>query len=210
LDSRYAVDDFTQYQHIPVLEDADVQLNYCMPDEVRCIARLIKALSAQTVLEIGTQAGMTAYYLSRNLPPDGTLYTIDIATDMRASEEVLEGQRPELQPQDRIGWYYRARGCDNIVQIVGDSRVFNYADAGLTKLDLCFIDGNHTLDAVYRDVINVLRHMHPGSCLVWHDFDGVDSPDEHVKGAINQLISDHVLAAPVLTIAGTRVAYKVL
>jgi hypothetical protein len=210
MDARYVVDDFALYQRIPIVEDAEVELNYCMREEVCCIARLIKALGAKNVLEIGTQAGMTTYYLSRNLPHDGTLYTIDIAQERLAAQDLLEGQRPEILPQDQVGWYYRSRGAKNIEQLFGDSREFDYAAAGLTDIELCFIDGNHTLASVYRDVINVLKYMRRGSCLVWHDFDGLSSPEENVKGAIGKLIADQVLTPPVVTIAGTRMAYQIL
>jgi hypothetical protein len=181
-----------------------------MPNEVRCLARLIKACNAKTVLEIGTQAGMTTCYLSRNLPPDGVLYTIDITNYMLAAEDVLDEQCTEILTIDQVGWYYRVHNCKNVVQIIGDSRVFNYKNVGIREIGLCFIDGNHTSDAVYRDVINVLQYMHNSSYLVWHDFDGITSPDKDVKSAINKLLSNRILKPPIFTIAGTRMAYTIL
>lgn len=210
MQSDFISDDFTRYQHIPLVEDEDFQLNYCMPAEVRCLARLIKACDAKTVLEIGTQAGMTTCYLSKNLPPDGVLYTIDISKDMHAAAEVVDGQRPEILDREQVGWYYRARGCDSVVQIIGDSRYFGYREVGIREIGLCFIDGNHTLDAVYLDVMNVLQYMREGCCLVWHDFEGVSSADVDVKGALSKLLSDGVLRPPIYSILGTRMAYTIL
>lgn len=210
METHYTIDDFAQYQGIHIIEDVNVKLKYCRIDEVRCLAKLIKAFTVKNVLEIGTQAGMTTCYLSRNLPPDGVLYTIDITNHMQAAEDVLDVQRPEILTADQVGWYYRAHDCKNVVQIIGDSRVFNYKDAGIREIDLCFIDGNHTSDAVYQDVVNVLQYMHNGSCLVWHDFYGITSPDKGVKGAISKLLSDRILKPPIFTIADTWLAYTIL
>jgi hypothetical protein len=153
---------------------------------------------------------MTAYFLSKNLPEDGVLYTIDITKDMDAAEEVLDGQRPEVLNRDQVGWYYRERGCANVVQLIGDSRNFRYEDAGISEIGLCFIDGNHTLEAVYQDVLNVLPYMHEGCCLVWHDFEGIGTADVDVKGAISKLIADGVVRPPISSIVGTRMAYTIV
>lgn len=84
----------------------NLKLNYCRINEVRCLAKLIKAFNVKIVLEIGTQAGMTTCYLSRNLPPDGVLYTIDITNHMQAAEDVLDVQRTEILTADQVGWYF--------------------------------------------------------------------------------------------------------
>lgn len=38
-----------------------------------------------------------------------------------------------------------------------------------TKFDIIFIDGLHTEEQVGKDIINSLKHLNPGGCIVVHD-----------------------------------------
>jgi hypothetical protein len=63
-----------------------------------------------------------------------------------------------------------SKNLDNVVQLRGDSRSFNY-EALNQKFDLVFIDGDHHYDVVKSDTEKVFRHLvHEESVVVWHDY----------------------------------------
>lgn len=44
-----------------------------------------------------------------------------------------------------------------------------YFENNFEKFDIIFIDGLHHADVVYRDIINSLRRLNKGGCIVVHD-----------------------------------------
>jgi hypothetical protein len=44
-----------------------------------------------------------------------------------------------------------------------------YFEQNFEKFDIVFVDGLHHADVVYRDILNSLRRLNPGGCVVVHD-----------------------------------------
>jgi len=44
-----------------------------------------------------------------------------------------------------------------------------YFENNFEKFDIVFVDGLHHADFAYRDIVNSLRRLNPGGCIVVHD-----------------------------------------
>ena len=63
-----------------------------------------------------------------------------------------------------------SRGLDNVTQLYGNTRSFDFKGLG-RKFDLIFIDGDHHYDYVRNDTEQVIAHLvHEKSIIVWHDY----------------------------------------
>jgi hypothetical protein len=127
--------------------------------------RIARSLSPSNILEIGTYRGDISLGLALNCP-SATVFTIDICREMGI--EVPESQQHLFQFRGDVGKAFAGKGL-NIVQIFRDSRApSSYHD--LLPLDLSFIDGNHSFDAIVADSLNVLSASRNGATIVWHDY----------------------------------------
>ena len=83
--------------------------------------------------------------------------------------------------------YDQATGSfDNIVTIDADSREVELSEG--QQLVFGFIDGNHQPDHVRSDFYLVWRHLLPGGCVGFHDYD-FDLPE--VTETIDRLLAEH-------------------
>lgn len=79
----------------------------------------------------------------------------------------------------------------NIVQYYCDSRFFNYNQI-TEKINLYYIDGNHSYDYVFEDTKNIFNTMSDDSFVVWHDFKASNSsyiPYKKVALAVKNALS---------------------
>lgn len=93
---------------------------------------------------------------------------------------------------------------DKVIEILSNSRVLGYTN----KIDILFIDGDHSLDGVlndfnlYKDLVNV------GGYIVFDDYyDDVHSPD--VKLAVDSLVPNLVDYEIIGTFENTLEAYPI-
>ena len=106
---------------------------------------LIKELNPKVTVEIGTYKGFSAYWLAKD--NKGTVYTIDIK-DYGAEEALKE--------MDNIVFSYD--GSDKM------------AESWDKKIDLLHIDGNHTHEAVSKDLNIWLKHLNTETGVtIMHD-----------------------------------------
>jgi hypothetical protein len=116
------------------------------------------------ILEIGTHLGGTARNLAKE-NPDKIIYTVDWVTDTPTMQKEQLGDMPTMETAGKL-----AAGCSNVVQILQNSRDFDYFGK---DIGFVFIDGDHSYDGVKADTELALkshcdepRHM----TIVWHDF----------------------------------------
>jgi predicted O-methyltransferase YrrM len=138
--------------HSAVLDDiarGNEQRNLPLVDaEVGALLRVLAtALGAKRVLEIGTAIGYSGIWLAGSLPPDGSLFTLEIDPDR--AREAKEN-------------FARAGLADRISVIVGDAKLMVAKVAG--PFDLIFQDGAKQLYTPLLDrLVSLLR---PGGLLV--------------------------------------------
>jgi predicted O-methyltransferase YrrM len=140
------------HSHSAVLDDiarGNEQRNLPLVDaEVGTLLRVLAtALGAKRVLEIGTAIGYSGIWLAGALPPDGSLFTLEI--DPERAREAKEN-------------FARAGLADRISVIVGDAKLMVAKVAG--PFDLIFQDGAKQLYTPLLDrLVSLLR---PGGLLV--------------------------------------------
>jgi hypothetical protein len=150
-------------------------------NDLKIIYRTASSIKPGTILEIGTFLGWATVGLFVNAIY-ADVYTIDIHKEM--GKKVPGYQKFEVLPKDKVGQAFKDK-IPGIHQILGDSR--NAETYSLLKgktVDLVFIDGNHSFEAVLRDTRNVLRFVRKKSIIFWHDFNEVTG----VKKALNELV----------------------
>lgn len=147
---------------IPALEDVRVYSGAVeasqKQDELFPLLDKIAALAPKRVCEIGTSAGGTLYLLTRVSHPQALVISIDVVIPPNAeaarNRMVLSGQR--------------------LVSIRGDS----HAEATLRrvetllageKLDVLFIDGDHSYEAVRGDFERYAPLVRRGGLIALHD-----------------------------------------
>jgi len=147
-------------------------------EEGRCLYEsALKAGSLGPCLEIGSYCGKSTLYLATACKKNNSiLFSID---HHRGSEEQQPGEQyfdPDLfDPHNgRVDTFRefkttieRGEVEDTVVPIVCRSEVA--ARRWATPLSLVFIDGGHSIEAVYRDYNAWTGHIIPGGYLLIHD-----------------------------------------
>jgi predicted O-methyltransferase YrrM len=147
-------------------------------EEAKCLYDLAKdAARRGPCLEIGSYCGRSAAYLGMGCrEAGGVLFSID---HHQGSEEQQPGQEyydPDLldSATGRINTFplfsrtLRELSLeDTVIPIVARSEVV--ARFWNTPLSLIFIDGGHTVEAVFTDYNAWVSHLLPGGYLILHD-----------------------------------------
>jgi cephalosporin hydroxylase len=135
------------------------------PDEFAALCCLLKRHGPYpTYLEIGTASGGSALLLFREVGFDRVI-CIDDGRHPRAHE-----QRVNLS------------AIPNVTRHVGDShapeaREFLAAALNGSRIDLAFVDGDHSAEGVWQDLELTLPFCRPGSLLVLHDTNACEGVD---------------------------------
>jgi predicted O-methyltransferase YrrM len=164
------------------------------PGDRRALYYLIRLLRPARVLEIGTQAGASAVHLAAGLADahggaaERRLLTVDIR-DVNGAENAAWRQfRVPQSPADAM----RRLGLERMVEFrVG--RSVDLLREQAERWDLIFLDGDHRLKTVAREIPLAISRVTPGGFLLLHDFfpglrplwpDGkvIDGPQLAVRG----------------------------
>ena len=129
------------------------------------LSSLVKMVAPRAILEIGTFRGGTTWHLFHNAPPETIVYTFDLpegATpkDITDRELAMTTTREFLPESPRV----RLR--------LVDTRTWNGTLE--SKVQLAFIDGNHSYDGVRNDTEKAMGLLDEDGCLCWHDCLGRD------------------------------------
>lgn len=154
----------------------NMDLAVMRPVEVQVLATLTRHLNPRAVFEIGTYSGFTALHFACNTEEMAKIYTLDLPADHRPAPDA-----GRLSYDDQLVLELSQRNMNNrifrgtpqaakIVELFGDSRTFDFNPyAG--RMDLVFIDGNHSAAYVRSDTENAFRMLTERGVVIWHDFD---------------------------------------
>ncbi len=119
-------------------------------------------LDFRTYLEIGTWMGESIAAVSEIADK---CYSISMPDD---DKEIVDYFRNVLS-KNNFSRYF-SRGRENIVHFCGDSKTFDFNNIK-DKVDLVFIDGDHSYEGVRKDTENIFSFIDKeNSVVVWHDF----------------------------------------
>jgi predicted O-methyltransferase YrrM len=143
----------------------EVDINERRIRDAESLGTVMRNKKPMTALEIGTASGLATSLMSIN-SPDSKIFTININP-----EEITSGKGGKLttvaMKKEDIGREYRQRHLKNITQVYANTATW---EPDIGNIDLAFIDGCHDTEFVYNDTKKCLKHMKPGSFILWHDF----------------------------------------
>lgn len=125
------------------------------PRLAHILYRMVQHHQYNTCIEMGTSLGFTSMCITRGLPQTGILHTLEGAPEIAALAQK----------------HFRQTGTSpQIKQHIGNfNQTLPTLLGNINKVDLAFVDGNHTYDATIQYFNNLLPHMHNDSVLVFDD-----------------------------------------
>ncbi len=156
----------------------DLPRRYMNPGEVETLVALANSVKAETVLEIGCNAGRTSALLLHNVPTLKKLVGIDVPPGYAFAKHIQRNEVPQVPGifalhDPRFELKVRPRGA------------FEFEPHELPDADLIFIDGDHGREAVERDSWLAAELVRPGGMIVWHDYHDRGTVD--VKPVLDEL-----------------------
>lgn len=131
--------------------------------EMLYVLAIARQIEARRIFEFGTFLGRTTYHFASS-GPDVEVFTLDLPQDCNpwSFAAFVGAIYREMPPLGRIH------------EIREDAATFDPAPLSGT-MDLVWVDGDHSYDAVRNDTEKALRLVRPGGMVLWHDF-GPESP----------------------------------
>ncbi|RYI09689.1 MAG: class I SAM-dependent methyltransferase [Acetobacteraceae bacterium] len=133
--------------------------------DIEALTALLLALQPKRIFEIGTYKGASSELMLRLLPE---AQVISIAYVNPA--ETRQFNNDELGA-DEVGALVSAANRARYTQLIGDSHQIDpvafVRDHG--RMDLVFIDGDHSRDGVRQDTALADAILAPGGAIAWHD-----------------------------------------
>ncbi|WP_420422142.1 class I SAM-dependent methyltransferase [Simkania sp.] len=147
---------------------------------------LDQGIQVKKLAEIGVWQGRSSYFFAEFFP-EAHLYLID---PWKFSKQYLEkGLGPALSQKD-FDWALQnvQRLFQNNPQVSILQKTSHEAlDLVPSDLDLVFIDGDHSYEAVKHDILNWKKKVRPGGILAGHDYSS-DFPS--VVQAVHDCLKD--------------------
>lgn len=170
---------FNQYPpmdaHVRYIDVTPYSLSW---EETVAISQLTAWCKPNTLFEFGTFDGRTTIHLAMNATDRATTYTIDVQRGpFEFGADSLYFRR-SCVGEHFLGTPYE----DRIRMLTADSRSFDYAPFR-GRMDLIFIDADHSYSAVVHDSARAFEMIRPGGLVIWHDY--LTIPD--VTAAIQSL-----------------------
>jgi len=161
------------------LFNRDVKVTRSM--ETHFLATLVKELAPQSIFEIGTYNGFTTLHLAVNSPPSCRIFTLDLPPDYDAQKAGTDSYDDllviELSQKSINQRFYKKHPLEGkITELYGDSATFDFSSY-YGKMDIVFIDGNHSWRYVKSDTENAFKMLSDQGIIVWHDFDYIIHQD---------------------------------
>lgn len=169
-------------------------------DELTEFTRILRAARPRTVLEIGTAQGGAFWLLCQISAPDAVLVSLDLppvernSGGLRMAIDLQPMKRPDQTVHVVHGNSHNADVLERVRGLLGDRR-----------LDLLFIDGDHTYDGVRQDYEMYRSLVRSGGLIAFHDIVHSHWPGCQVDRFWHELSSDKSLQTT--SIVGREVSH---
>jgi hypothetical protein len=120
-----------------------------------------------TIVEVGSFKGRSSWTLARSCDPSVKVYCIDLWDDIYQKKFTpQEGEASQGPMYEEF--LFNVRDCPNIIPIRGNSTDISWPEK--EKVDLVFIDGDHTSPQVDKDIALWVTRLTANGVLSGHDF----------------------------------------
>lgn len=155
-----------RYQHFLAshleLQQADKIFTHLTISEKRKLFELASKLKSGYAVEIGSFIGASACFISAGLCEESKLLCIDTWEN----DAMSEGKRNTKDEFDHNTQYFQ----EKIIKIQGYSTEVKEEVLAITnKLDLLFIDGDHSYEGCKADWDLYIDMVKSGGCVIFHD-----------------------------------------
>lgn len=131
------------------------------------LAMIGQSLAAETIFEIGTYNGVTAWTFARNLPT-ATVHTLDLPAGVEPSLDLGPSDQENIV-QHASRAYEGTPEESRVVQHYGDSASFDFA-ALAGKCDLVYVDGAHSPAYIRNDTARAFELVGSSGAVIWDDY----------------------------------------
>ena len=161
-------------------------------DEVEALMDIAELIPENgTMINIGAGAGTSSLAVAESRP-DLHIVTVDIS-----------GGGPLGGLKNEINAFNNAEMEDQLPeQILGDSKEIG-KDWDRDKVDLVFVDGDHSEDGVRGDIEAWLQHIKDGGIIVFHDYSPVTWPK--VMKVVDEMMNGYKSILEIDTLKAFRV-----
>ncbi len=145
-------------------------------EEGNALYKCAKKFSPKVLLEIGSYKGKSANFFLRGMSHDAILHCVDTWQNDAMTEgkyntyDIFQNNLP-IEKRDQVVMH---RGTSDEMSKVWDG----------TQLDLLFIDGDHSKEAVESDFNNWSKFVKKGGLILFHDYTNPCGVKEVVEGLI--------------------------
>lgn len=172
---------FTKTRVNPTLSSIPFKLSYGS-EQTFLIKSIVEKYMAKTFFEIGTGRGTTSYAVS-SIPEIEEIHTLDIIPFHKKMNTAI-GYSPALASNKDLYDLISIEGKSKINFHQGTSNNFDIPSDN--KMDICFIDGNHSdPEIIIKDFLLCQKMMKSKGWIIWDDY----SPTEHkVKSVVDVIL----------------------
>ena len=148
-----------------------------------------EATDGAQFLEIGCWLGRSTCYLGQRIKESGKdirLFVVDTFEGVPEQDVQKSLEMQGASVLDQLLFNISEAGIADLVTVFPESSETAHTHFEDRSLDLVFIDGDHSYDAVRRDILLFAPKVQSGGVLAGHDYrDG-----EGVRRAVDELIGD--------------------
>ena len=177
---------------------------WAMPEnELMVLSSICQMLQPKNVFEFGTFTGASTLAIAANTPEQTQIHTLDIPPEDRRTH--ITGVGSDIPFDYVIGESFIGTRWESKIQMHHqDARQFDTRPLH-KKMDMIFVDSDHTYDFVKNDTTKATEMLAPGGVILWHDYRWDDDAPECV-GVTNLVDEFHQQHGRCLEIKGTRFA----
>jgi predicted O-methyltransferase YrrM len=140
------------------------------PGDRRALFYLVSAFRPEKLLEIGTHVGASTVYIAAALERDEPvtrrrLVTVDIEDVNEGANACWRTSGLPMSPRQMI----EQLNANIDVEFVVDSAL-NFFTRSKERFDLIFLDGDHSAEAVYEELIRASHLINDNGLIVLHDY----------------------------------------
>ena len=168
----------------PILKEVQGIFTHLTDDEKIQLYKLSRSINRTAVcVEIGSYLGASSVLLAKGLR-SGVLYCIDTWEN----DAMTEGRRNTYEEFEQNTEIYSHK----IIPTRGwSSNVFAEIASKVEKIDLFFIDGDHSYEAVKKDWQLYSALLTKGSIVIFHDYGWADGVQRVIKENVVDCIEQY-------------------